>query len=72
MSNQLKAIYRPVVTDEQVQSQDTLIYNLKDGFTWVRLAAGNSEWHCFARSAPAAERAAIESGHAPQAIAYIG
>lgn len=68
----LKAIYRVVPTDKAVE-QDTLIYNMGDGFTWVRLKDETVEntWHCFAMTAPEAERKAIEAGFEPVAIAYI-
>lgn len=71
----MKAIYRPVVTDSQVQAQDTLVYNLRDGFTWVRFSGTgpliSGDWYTFAASAPAAEKAAREAGLDPQAILYV-
>jgi hypothetical protein len=67
MSNVSKnqAIYNLVSTDEQVQEQDTLIYNIRDGFTWVRLVSGYSAWNAYASSAPEAEEEARAAGLDP-------
>ena len=66
-----RAIYNPVTSDEDVQKQETLIYNLKDGFAWVRTEKdrGNT-WHCFNPTAVGAEEEARRAGFAPPAIFY--
>jgi len=59
-----KAIYKPVadIPDDKV----TLVYNVSDGFTWVRDPVNdpehNNDWRCHKPSAIAAEMAAIEAG----------
>lgn len=66
-----KAIYRPTVFPER---QETLVYNKKDGFSWVRLPNAEdpvSEWYCYASTVVEAERLAREAGHDPQAVYYI-
>lgn len=70
-NHSLKAIYRPIQTDEQVQQQDTLVYSLRDGFAWVRLREGNADWHTKALTAVQAEREARMAGLDPLAIFYV-
>lgn len=67
---ELKAIYRCTVRS-QADNQPTLIYNLEDGFTWLKTAEDN-DWSCFASSAVEAETNARLAGHDPQAIVYVG
>lgn len=57
--------------DAQIAQQDTLIYDMIDGFSWVRLADGNATWQAFFPTAAAAEEAARKVGLNPQAVCYL-
>lgn len=66
-----KAIYR-VIPLSKAGCQETLIYNLRDGFSWVRKTDDNSNsWHCIVPTAIEAEKQARKAGFNPTAIAYI-
>ena len=74
-TNENKAVYRSVPA-EHMDRQDTLVYDRRDGFAWVRFAnSGNkhlgSEWADFFPSAVAAETSAREAGLDPRAVYYI-
>lgn len=67
---QAQAIYR-VVPLAQAYRQDTLIYNLKDGFAWVSTRDSNSPWFTKNSTAIGAELEARQAGLNPTAVAYI-
>lgn len=65
----LKAVYNVTVAS-QAGGQPTLIYNLRDGFCWLKDVTDN-EWSCFSPTAAGAEVNAREAGYDPQAIVYV-
>lgn len=65
----LKAVYNPTVPS-RAGDQPTLIYNLKDGFTWLKDEPDNN-WTCFSSTAVGAEINARQAGYDPQAILYV-
>jgi hypothetical protein len=66
---ELKAVYHATVPS-RAGDQPTLIYNLRDGFTWLKDVTDN-DWSCFSSTAVGAEINAREAGFDPQAIVYI-
>lgn len=69
---ELKAICR-VTVQSQAVNQPTLIYNLEDGFTWLKDVNNEANtWAGFFETAVGAEISAREAGLDPQAIVYMG
>ncbi len=66
---ELKAVYHPTVPS-RAGEQPTLIYSLKDGFTWLKSEPDN-KWTCYASTAVGAEINAREAGFDPLAILYV-
>jgi hypothetical protein len=65
----LKAVYN-VTVPSLAGEQPTLVYNLKDGFTWLKTEVDN-DWSCYATTAAEAETLARQAGYDPLAIVYV-
>jgi len=67
---ELKAIHN-VLKPSQVGDEQTLIFNLEDGFAWLK-TVGDNNWWCHATTDVEAETNARLAGYDPQAIVYVG
>lgn len=67
---QLKAIYRAIPVG-LIEEQETLVYNLKDGFAWVSTKDKANTWSTKNPTAVGAETEARKAGFDPTAIVYL-
>lgn len=67
---QLKAIYRAIPI-AFIDEQDTLVYNLKDGFAWMSTKDKANSWSTKNPTAVGAETEARKAGFDPLAIVYL-
>ncbi len=67
-----KAVHTPVVSQERIDAHETLVYNMGDGFCWLRGKGGKQrDWQGNFPTAVGAEEACTKAGFSPEAITYL-